>query len=1220
MGGLAASFGVGMYRNVDGLDWPIVTVLATGSAVAGAGIGYVLFRSVLSRPLRLAFALAGAAIGGVGMVVYLEVRDRVDWPVAILVAVVSGSYIGAITERVVIRRFANAPRLVLTVATIGLTQLLGGAALFVPSWFGLQSLPSSFPTGLSDRFRVVTDQWAFNGNHWLLVAVVPLIIGGLGWFLLRHRAGIAVRGMAENMQRARLLGIPVNKLSLLLWAVAGGVAGLAVILQAPEMGTSLDAVVGPTLLLPPLAAAVIARMSSLSVAFIAGVGMGVMDQLVKWNYPNKRELTYVFFLGVILLALLLQRRSTSQAQLADESSWTAVGVVKKLPRQLAVLPEVRVAKALAALVVVAVLVAIPVFGRQAQVNYATVSLVSALGALSLVILTGWGGVVSLGQMGLMGVGGITAANLIADRNSDFFVVLGASAVAGGGVALVIGLPGLRVIGQYLAVTTLAFAVVMEQYVVKPALHESFFPPRFERPKLWGEIDLENEKWMYVCTLAVVVLAAGALFNLRRARAGRSIAAVRDNERRAAAAGINGVEARLAGFVFAGMVCGFAGALHATTLHSVGEQTYPASTSLLLFSMAVIGGATITGTIGGVALVQYLGYLFPRYKLLLTGVGLLAILMVLPGGVSQGLERVRDRFANWCGKRRGIMLVTDFGPADRAREADVAVPAVALMGRNGDVDDGAAADEHILRAETINAAYGSFQVLFGVSACVQRGEMLALLGTNGAGKSSLFNVVSGLLKPRGGRVIFDGEDITQLAPEKIAERGLCLMPGGKGVFPTLSVAENMRLASWMHGSDRDDAQFESDALALFPILRERWGQRAGDMSGGEQQQLSLAMALVTKPKLLLIDELSLGLAPVVVGMLIDKVRSIHRSGTTVVVVEQSVSVALDMCEHAMFLEQGQVRFRGDTKDLLDRPDVLRAVFIGEAPTAEEQPAPDGEQARTSRGITLECHGLVKRFGGLRAVDDVDLVVPEATIIGLIGHNGAGKTTLFDVIGGFLPSDGGRVVLGGHDITGKAPHQRAVAQLGRSFQDARLFGSLTVAEAVAISLETKLANRDPLAAAVALPASRWSEADAWTRVDEIVELIGLGRFRDRPTGELSTGTRRIVELGCLLAQDPAVVLLDEPMAGVAQKESEALPPLLHHVRDVTGCSMVVIEHDMKLLGELCDQLVALELGAVIARGTPAEVLAHPRVVESYLGTDAAAIARSGPATADGGLRRR
>jgi branched-chain amino acid transport system ATP-binding protein len=244
-----------------------------------------------------------------------------------------------------------------------------------------------------------------------------------------------------------------------------------------------------------------------------------------------------------------------------------------------------------------------------------------------------------------------------------------------------------------------------------------------------------------------------------------------------------------------------------------------------------------------------------------------------------------------------------------------------------------------------------------------------------------------------------------------------------------------------------------------------------------------------------------------------------------------------------------------------------------------------------------------------LNDVNLSVHNGEILGLIGHNGAGKTTLFDVISGFVTPEAGQVRLDGVDVTRATASDRAFLGLGRSFQQARLFPALTVAETIAVALERHLASRDLVAAALRLPASTLSEAAVTGRVAELVDQLGLARYAGSLIAELSTGTRRIVELACVLAQEPKVVLLDEPTAGVAQKETEALPALLRQVRADTGCTLVVIDHDMPLLTALCDRMVALELGQVIATGPPREVLDEARVIESYLGVEAATIERSG-----------
>jgi branched-chain amino acid transport system ATP-binding protein len=351
-----------------------------------------------------------------------------------------------------------------------------------------------------------------------------------------------------------------------------------------------------------------------------------------------------------------------------------------------------------------------------------------------------------------------------------------------------------------------------------------------------------------------------------------------------------------------------------------------------------------------------------------------------------------------------------------------------------------------------------------------------------------------------------------------------------------------------------------------------------------------------------------------------VGEIHRRGTTLVIVEQSVNVALNLARRAVFMEKGEVRFEGPTADLLERPDILRSVFIagaaaGVADGDQTDPsAPDGDGRRPASpngnaSIVLSTTDVVKQFGGIRAVDAVTFDLHDGEILGLIGHNGAGKTTLMDCLSGFLDLDRGRIRLLGYDITDLVPYERARAGLGRSFQDALLFPTLTVAETIAVARERWLANRDMVAAAFQLPASYESELAVAHKVDELIDLMGLQAFREKLTGELSTGSRRIVDLTCILAQDPKVLMLDEPSSGVAQKETEALGPLLLRVRDRTGCSLLIIEHDMPLLSSICDRMICLELGGIIAEGTPTQVLEHPQVIESYLGSDQSAIQRSG-----------
>jgi branched-chain amino acid transport system ATP-binding protein len=385
-------------------------------------------------------------------------------------------------------------------------------------------------------------------------------------------------------------------------------------------------------------------------------------------------------------------------------------------------------------------------------------------------------------------------------------------------------------------------------------------------------------------------------------------------------------------------------------------------------------------------------------------------------------------------------------------------------------------------------------------------------------------------------------------------------------------------------------------------------------------LALGMAFIAKPKLLMIDELSLGLAPAIVEQLLGIVRRIRDSGTAIVLVEQSINVALTVAERAYFMEKGEVRFSGPTAELLERDDIVRSVFLEGTAVATGQKAKTRTAVEPAVGdpfatapVVLEVAGLTKRFGGIRAVDDCDLVLREGEILGLIGPNGAGKTTIFDLVSGFLTTDGGRVILDGRDITAMSPDRRAWLGLGRSFQDARLVPALTVAENIALGLERHLDVRDHVASAMGLPGVvRLEEDVAWT-VADLVELMNLGAYRDKFVRELSTGTRRIVDLAMAIAHDPRVLLLDEPSSGIAQRETEALGPLLQRIRQEAGCALLVIEHDMPLITSVSNRIVALELGHPIAEGTPDEVVRDPQVIASYLGGDMSVINRSGKAGA-------
>ena len=235
---------------------------------------------------------------------------------------------------------------------------------------------------------------------------------------------------------------------------------------------------------------------------------------------------------------------------------------------------------------------------------------------------------------------------------------------------------------------------------------------------------------------------------------------------------------------------------------------------------------------------------------------------------------------------------------------------------------------VLQVNNVDFAYGPVQVLFDVSFEVARGETLALLGTNGAGKSTMLRVISGLGTPRRGVVRLDGRTVTYTSPQLRTRLGIQQLPGGGGVFPDMTVGQNLVMGAYIHRSDRADVDRRvSRVMDLFPDLARRRGQRAGSLSGGQQQMLALARVLLHEPEVLLIDELSLGLAPAVIQDLLKVVEQLQEQGQTIVVVEQSLNIALAIADRAIFLEKGQVRFEGPASELAERDDLARAVFLG-----------------------------------------------------------------------------------------------------------------------------------------------------------------------------------------------------------------------------------------------------------------------------------------------------
>ena len=1201
-------------------------IVVRGLVVGGLTALLALGMALIYRANRIInFAQADLGLAPTVLAFLLIDQSGLPYVVALVVGLLAALVLGATTERVVIRRFSHSPRLLVTVATIGLSQVLVGATILLPRLWDLDLVAGRIapPFDATRQIGTIT----FDANDLLGLVVTPIIVVAVTVFLRHSDAGTAIRASADSADRAALLGVPVARLQTLVWSVAGALAFAAVFLRSGILDLPTTTALGFSVLLRALVALLLGRLTDLPAVASAAVALGVLETAIGWDH----SITLIDpVLGlVVLVAMVVRRREVGRVDLADAAAWRAADDVRPVPRALAAVPGARLARWAVLAVAGVVAVALPAVLSVDQQFKAAAVLVYAVLGLSLVLLAGWGGIVSLGQIAFFAIGAAITGFVVSEWGADLFGGLVIAMVVGAAVAAVVGVPALRLRGLYLAVTTFAFALATTSFLLNDEWFGWVPVDRIERAPLLGGFEVSSEAATYYLALAVFVLVGLGLRGVRTSRFGRALVAVRDNEAAAESYGVDPVRLRLAAFSLSGAIAALAGGLFVHHERAFDPSSYSPIENLAVLTMVVIGGMTslVGALLGALALLGSRWFLDPEWQFLASGIGVLLILLLAPGGLAGLAYRARDAWLRRVAARAGL-AVAGFGAPRPDPGADGVLaapedepgpePAAPTVQPAEPASEPDAPATVLLDVRGVEAGYGGVPVLTGVDLIVREGEAVALLGTNGAGKSTLLRAISGLVPVSAGTIACGGDDITGLAPDRVAARGVVQMPGGAGIFPSLTVAENLRVAGWLHR--RDDSptrQARADMAELFPILDSRADERAGNLSGGQQQMLALAMAVLMRPRLLMVDELSLGLAPAVVADLLRFVDRLRGEGTTLLVVEQSVNIALEISDRAVFLERGRVRFSGPAADLLDRPDLLRSVFLGAASSSAAPgaaPLTTAATADTSSGTPgeplLRAVDLSASFGGVRAVDDVSFDVAPGEVVGIIGPNGAGKTTVFNLLGGAQPVDGGRVVLAGDDVTRLPAAARARRGLGRSFQDARLFPGLTVDETIALALERWVQVGDPLSAAFHLPNAVGSELAVDRRVDELVELLGLGEVRSLFVRELSTGTRRVVDLACLLAFRPRVVLLDEPAAGIAQREVEQLAPLVRRIRDETGASLVVVEHDLPFVRSIADRVVAMDQGRVLADGAPAAVLSAPEVVAAYIGVDERAASRSGP----------
>lgn len=913
--------------------------LVTGMSYGVLAVGLVLvYRS--ARVINFAQGEMGAF--GAALLALLVINWNVPFLVALGAVLVVGAVLGAVLELVVVRRLFRAPRVILFVATIGAAQLIFLLQFLLP---GLDRF-GRYPTPFDWSHQV--GNVLVRSEHLLILVIVPAMTLGLAFFLERTRWGTAVRASAANPDAARVSAISVKRMSTLVWTLAGLLATVTAVLIAPLRTSSAVATIalGPSLLLRALAAALIGRMTSMPVALVAGIVIGVVEALLFFNYPAQTGLIDAVLFVVVLLAVLVMARTSKGED--RTGSWSFAPPTRPVPDRLRDLWVVRNANRIAAGLALAFALLLPVFFDTASRHFLySRMLLFAIVALSLTVLTGWSGQLSLGQFAFVGLGAMTTTALVSN-GVPFELAVPIATVVTVIAALVVGAPALRVRGLFLAVTTLAFAVMTTQWLLRlDVMNGGNAVVTMRRPR-WGDsFSLVPQRTYYYLCLAVLVVMIILALRIRRSGLGRSMLAVRDNPESAAAFTISPTRIKLTAFGVAGGMAGLSGALLAGLLQTFGTDAFPAQESLQVVAVAVIGGlSSVAGAVIGAVWVIGLPAFFDNAeeaRLLTSGAGLLILLLYFPGGFVELIYRARD-------------------------------------------------------------------------ACY---EMLA---------------------------------------RRLPDR---------------------------------------------PVRKD---------------------------------------------------------------VEAPVPVTV----------------RADRQAPLDLPD----------------------------DVALRAQEVRVRFGGRNAVDGVSLAVGAGEVVGLIGTNGAGKSTFMNAVGGFVRA-AGTIELLGHDVSGLSPAQRARRGLGRTFQSPELFPDLSVRETVQVALEARHRATLP-ATLLALPKARRAERAKRAQAEELIAFFGLGRYGDSMVSELSTGTRRIVELACLVALESRVLCLDEPTAGVAQRETEAFAPLILRIRKELDASLLVIEHDMPFIMGISDRVCCLEAGRIIAEGSPTEVRHDPLVIASYLGTDERAIARSGPAT--------
>lgn len=852
------------------------------------------------------FAVGNIGLVGAALLPLLVIQYSFPYWIALAVSVLCGTLFATIVELIVIRRLFTSPRVIVLVATAGVAQLAAGVALSYPE---IDERGARYPSASS---AVLDDVLGLRitGNQLAVWIGSPIVVGGLLWVLYRTTFGSTVEAAADNPSLARLSGVNPKYVSTFVWTAAGLLSTVAMIwLSALGGGVGGVDNLGPVTLSRAMIVFVLAGMRSYWVAVVGGAAIGVAESILRFNFGRLPGLFDLVGL-VIVLVIVYVRRNAER----DESVFAFSPKIRTRPPGVNDIAWLRWSRPISALLALGCAVALPriVTLPSRQLVYASV-LCFAICAMSLSVITGWAGQLSLAQMTFAGFGALFAAAFSRGFQLDVWVVdfeapalpfaisILLATVIGALLAVCIGLGALRVRGLQLAVITFVFAVASQQYIYKiPVFSDgSSSSVTFRRGTILGLSLSDQRTYYYVCLVALGVVL-GVISRLRYSGIGRTTIAARDNPDAASGYTVSPTRTKLVAFASAGAVAALGGALLAGLVQAVpfNEQYFLPSDSLQLIGMVVIGGiSSLLGPILGAMWVIGLPTFFPDNDLVplfTSSVGLLIVVMYFPGGFAQIGYLVRDAIDDWAIGRRNVpptpagerATVSVLTPRDRRT-----IPSSPTSG---------AADALIV--EGVVVRFGGNLAVNDVSVRVDVGEIVGLIGTNGAGKSTLMNAIGGYV-PASGVVHLHGREISSLGIAARARHGLGRTFQTALLFPELTVRETIQVALEARGrtpfiatalalpvARRCDRarRHEADELISFLGLGRYADVSISNLSTGTRRIVELANLLALDARVMCLDEPTAGLAQ----------REAEKFGPLLVAVRKEVSASMLVIEHDM----------------------------------------------------------------------------------------------------------------------------------------------------------------------------------------------------------------------------------------------------------------------------------------------------------------------------------